>query len=153
MTNKEDFMRSFLPESVREMATAQIDLDITNLGIADILRNLNRTYPKTSRERNKISSGEMVVGILLKSELLTPLRGIIILMSNDKMTISAESKKYVVFAIDESKLTNDDDITYMVERITVYLAKTIKSEIKDFNLFYKRYVYDESQSEDDEDDE
>ena len=38
-TTKQEFVKTFLPESVRDISFAQIDLDITDLSLADVLRN------------------------------------------------------------------------------------------------------------------
>ena len=40
--SKEEFIRSFLPDEVENIELTQINMDITDLGLADILRNLNK---------------------------------------------------------------------------------------------------------------
>ena len=64
ISSKTEFLRTFMPESVERFYTAQIDLDVNDLSLADILRNVNTTYPKNSKDRNAISSGILAVTIL-----------------------------------------------------------------------------------------
>ena len=78
--NKFDFLKAFLPESVKDIDFTQINLDITDLSLTDILRNLNKLYPLNSRNRNAIEMGEMALGVLCKTETIEPYRGIFLLV-------------------------------------------------------------------------
>ena len=57
-TNRVYFKRTWLGKNVTSatysrITTNQMDLDISDLAIADILRNINKVFPKNSRNRNK----------------------------------------------------------------------------------------------------
>ena len=82
VANKKEFIRKFLPDKIEDVSFAQIDMDITDLAIADVLRNINTTYPKNSRIRNAIIGGRVAVGVLCKTELIYPLSGIFLIVSN-----------------------------------------------------------------------
>ena len=71
--SKEEFIKSFLPDEVEKIELTQINMDITDLGLADILRNLNKLYPYNTRSRNAIISGKTVVGVLCRTDTLSPL--------------------------------------------------------------------------------
>ena len=64
IANRSEFIKSFLPDEVENIELTQINLDITDLGLGDILRNLNKIYPANTRTRNAIISGRTVVGVL-----------------------------------------------------------------------------------------
>ena len=83
--SKEEFIRSFLPDEVENIELTQINMDITDLGLADILRNLNKLYPYNTRSRNAIISGKTVVGVLCRTETLAPLSGLFILICADQI--------------------------------------------------------------------
>lgn len=137
-------IRKIIPESIREIKMASIDLDFTGLSIADIFRNLNTVYPEISRERGLIKSGKMVICVIVKSELMDPYKGIVFLITDDKLEIdpNAYSKKYVVFAVNESNISDDDDILNMINRLTRYIIRYSKEEIRNLQDFFVKYVYD-----------
>ena len=83
--SKEEFIRSFLPDEVENIELTQINMDITDLGLADILRNLNKMYPYNTRSRNSIISGKTVVGVLCRTQTLSPLSGLFILICADHL--------------------------------------------------------------------
>lgn len=139
---KQDFIKSFLPDKIEDVIYAQINLDVTDLSLADILRNLHAAYPKNSRNRNRIASGQLAVGILCQTETLDPLKGLLIILTDDDNVIEIVSKNYIVISIPEYRIAKDDEIAEVVEKITLYLWKSFKESIKDFNEFYVRYVYD-----------
>lgn len=143
--SKQEFIKTFLPYDIEDINYAQIDLDVSDLSIADILRNVNTTFPKNSRNRNKIASGNLAIAILCKSELLYPMDGLLLIISNDESKIELVSKNYIVLVISEDKITNDDDIKEVVDHITKYIVSQFKDSLEDFNKFYVKFIYDEDE--------
>lgn len=139
---KTDFIKSFLPEKITDVSYAQVDMDVTDLSIADILRNANKTYPVNTRSRNSIASGQLAIGILCKTETLDPLLGLLLVITDDENVIEIVSRNYIVISIPESKISNDEEIAEVIEKITVYLLKSFKDSIQDFHGFYVKYLYD-----------
>lgn len=150
LMTKHEFIKSFLPEKIEDVIYAQMDLDITDLSIADILRNLNRTYPKNTRNRNRISSGSLAVGILCKTESLDPLQGLLIILTDDSNIVEIVSQNYIIVSIPESYIEDNDEIKLALDKISLYLAKEFGNSIKDFNEFYVKYFYDPYEMESDE---
>lgn len=150
VTNKKEFIRTFLPSKVEDISFAQIDMDITDLSIADVLRNINTTYPKNSRVRNAIINGRVAVGVLCKTELLYPLSGILLIVSNGEDPIEIVSKNYIVISVSELRIQSDDEIKLVLDDITRYIIKEFKFSIPKFTEFYVKFVYDpyEEESED-----
>lgn len=153
-TTKQEFVRTFLPESVRDISFAQIDLDITDLSLADVLRNVNRTFPENSRTRNAMVSGQFAVGVLCKTELLYPISGILLIVTGDDAEIEIVSKNYVVIGVSEDRIKTNDDIHHVLDSITKYLIVSFRNSILKFNEFYSKFVYDayEMEAEELEDD-
>ena len=151
ITTKQDFIRTFLPDNVRNINFAQINLDISDLSLADILRNANKTFPRNSRIRNAIASGSHAVGILCKTELLEPLSGLLLIITGDETHIEIVSRNYVVIAVQEDRITNDDDIKHIIDSITKYIITSFKDSIAKFNDFYVKFVYDQYEMEVDND--
>lgn len=153
-TTKQEFVRTFLPESVRDISFAQIDLDITDLSLADVLRNINRTFPENSRTRNAMISGQFAVGVLCKTELLYPISGILLIVTGDDAEIEIVSKNYVVIGVSEDRIKTNDDIHHVLDSITKYLIVSFRNSILKFNEFYSKFVYDayEMEAEELEDD-
>lgn len=147
ISSKADFIRTFMPESVVSVECAQINLDITDLTLGDILRNLNKTYTPNSRARNAIISGSMVAAVLCKTETLDPLTGLFIILSNDSLEFQMVSRNYIVVCISENNITDDEKIVGTIERITKYIAKNFKSSLADLHGFYSRFIYDPTELE------
>ena len=147
MTTKQEFVKKFLPDSVENINFVQIDLDISDLSISDILRNVNRTFPKNSRTRNMIASGTYAVGILCKSELLYPLSGLLLIITGGDNKIEIVSRNYIVIGVQEDMITNDDNIKRVIDGITRYLIESFKDSFDAFNEFYVKYVYDQYEME------
>lgn len=143
--SKQEFLRTFLPKEVKDIHYAQIDLDINDLSLADILRNVNTTFPKNSRSRNAIASNELAVGILCKSEYLYPLSGLLVIVTGDDTDIQIVSKNYIVIAVSESKIESDEEIKIVIDHISKYIIKEFKNSLEDFNSFYVKYIYDEDE--------
>lgn len=151
VTNKQEFVKTFLPEKIENISFAQIDMDITDLSLADILRNVNKTFPQNTRSRNAIASGTMAVGILCKTELLYPLAGLLLIITGDENEIEIVSKNYVVISVQEDMITNDDDIKHILDGITKYIISSFRNCIEKFNEFYIKFVYDAYELELEED--
>lgn len=147
--DKKTFIKSFFPDTVEDMSLVEINLDITDLSIADILRNINRNFPKNSKERNKIKDGEKIISIVCKSEYLEPLSGIILLITNDDTKIDILSKNYMVITISEDYIKNDEGIKYCLNGLTSYLCQAYKDTLLQFETFYVRYIYNEDDLYDD----
>ena len=149
--SKQEFVKTFLPPRVNNINFAQIDLDISDLSIADILRNVNKTFPQNTRLRNAIASGTHAVGILCKTELLDPLSGLLLIITGNDTVIELVSRNYIVISIQEDLITDDDAIKHAIEGITKYIITSFKDSIAKFTDFYAKYVYDEYEMEYDED--
>lgn len=147
VTNKKEFIRKFLPEKIEDISFAQIDMDITDLAIADVLRNINTTYPKNSRIRNAIIGGRVAVGVLCKTELLDPLLGVLLIVTNGENPINIVSKNYIVISVSEERIINNDEIKIVLDDITRYIIKEFKFSIPKFKEFYVKFVYDPYEEE------
>lgn len=141
-TSKQEFIKTFLPSNVESVNFAQIDLDISDLSLADVMRNANKTFPKNSRIRNAIASGHHAVGILCKTELLYPLSGILLIITGNDTEIEIVSRNYIVISVQEDSITNDDDIKTILEDITKYIVSSFKDSIEKFEEFYVKFIYD-----------
>jgi hypothetical protein len=151
-TSKEEFIRTFLPKEVEAINFAQIDLDITDLSIADVLRNINRTFPKNTRIRNSIESGQHAVGVLCKTELLYPIAGIFLIVTGNDVEIEIVAKNYIVIGIQEELITDDEGIQRIIDSITRYIVTSFHNSIAKFNDFYAKFVYDPTEMEFEDDD-
>lgn len=149
-STKHEFVKTFLPESVKDINFAQIDMDISDLSLADILRNVNSTFPKNSRIRNAIASGTHAVGILCKTELLDPISGLLLIVTGDDTPIEVVSRNYIVIAVSEERINSDEDIYHIIDSITKYIILSFKDSITKFEEFYAKYIYDQFEMETDE---
>jgi len=150
MGSNKEFIQTFFPSGIDEISYVQIDLDITDLSVADILRNINKTFPINSKDRNSITNGNFVVGILCKSEKLDPMAGLLLLITNDTNNINIVSRNYIAISIPESKIQNEEDIKETLDNITHYLIKNFKDVIIEFANFYVKYIYDNYEYESEE---
>jgi len=150
--DKREFIREFLNDKIEEITFAQIDLDISDLSISDILRNINNTYPSNSRCRNQISSGQLAVAVLCKSEFMYPLKGLLIIVANTDKPIEIVSKDYIVMSVSDEDIKTDDEIVYIIRDLTTYLIENFKEVFENFEEFYVKYIYNpEEDSEWEED--
>lgn len=151
---KQEFVKTFLPDSYETIHFAQIDLDISDLSLADVLRNVNKTFPTNTRNRNRIASANLAVGILCTTELLDPLSGLLLIITDEDTEIEIVSANYMVIAVPESKIKNDEDIKEVIDMVTKYLLESFKDGLLKFNEFYVKFIYDpyemERLEEDDE---
>lgn len=147
VTKKEEFIKSFLPDKIEDIRFAQIDLDITDLSLSDVLRNANSVYPINSRARNAIEGGRLAIGILCKSELLYPMTGILLIISDGENNIEIIARSYIVIVISEDRIKNDEDIKLTLDDVTKFILKEFKWSISKFNEFYVKFVYDPYEEE------
>ena len=142
-------LQEILPPTVNDIHMAIVDLDITMLSVADILRNIHRTFPPNSSMRNKIADGKMAVAVLCKSDLIKPYRGMIIMVTAEGSDVEIRSKEYIVLGVSEQTIANDDKILDMLDSFTSYLIKNYARDIPAFEKFYTIHVYDAFEMEDD----
>lgn len=152
--SKEDFIKSFLPDEVETVELTQINMDITDLGLGDILRNLNVMYPYNSRSRNSIISGKTIIGVLCKTETLYPLSGLFVIIGADHLMDKFEmmSTNYLVLCLSEKTMRSDDSINNAIYNFTEYLIQNYRDTIKNLASFYRQFIYDPSESVDSDDD-
>jgi hypothetical protein len=143
--NKVDFLKKFLPESVREIDYTQINLDITDLSFSDILRNLNKLYPPNSKNRNAIESGEMALGVLCKSETLEPYSGVFLLVCQKDLEVNIVSRNYIVLCISEQRIRTEVSLMDLMDDITGYLIKNYYEIMRNLPDFYRKFVYNETE--------
>ena len=148
--SKEEFIRSFLPDEAENIELTQINMDITDLGLADILRNLNKMYPYNTRSRNSIISGKTVVGVLCRTQTLSPLSGLFILICADHLIDKFEmmATNYLVLCLSEKTMRSDDAINNAIYNLTDYLITNYRDTIKNLSDLYRRFIYDPSETED-----
>lgn len=140
--NKQEFIRTYLNDKVEEISFAQIDLDISDMSVSDILRNINKTYPQNTRCRNQISSGQLAVAVLCKSEFMYPLKGLLIIVVNSDKPIELISKDYIVMTISDADIKSDESIVSIIKGLTSYLVENFKDIFESFEDFFVKYVYD-----------
>lgn len=140
--SKYQMLKEIFPEKVKQVNFAQIDMDVTMLSIADVLRNINRTFPKNTAARNAIANGQMAVAVLCRTDLLKPINGLIIFVCGDGADINVKSKDYIVVGVSESTISSPDKILDMLDRFTTYLMQNYGEIIPSFEKFYSLYVYD-----------
>lgn len=140
--NKQEFIRAYLNDKIEEISFAQIDLDISDLSVSDILRNVNKTYPPNTRCRNQISSGQLAVAVLCKSEHMYPMKGLLIIVINSDKPIELISKDYIVMTVSDSDITTDGSIMTIIKGLTDYLIQNFQDVFENFQEFFVRYVYD-----------
>lgn len=150
---KQEFVRTFLPDSVRDINFAQIDLDITDLSLADVMRNVNKTFPKNTRVRNAMASGQYAVGVLCKSESLYPLSGLLLIITGNDTRFEIVSKNHIVINVQEDDIVDDEHIKVVLDKITRYIITSFRDTIPKFDDFFVRFVYDPYEMESDSDEE
>ena len=141
--SKEEFIRSFLPDEVENIELTQINMDITDLGLADILRNLNKLYPYNTRSRNAIISGKTVVGVLCRTETLAPLSGIFVLICADQLIDKFEmmATNYLVLCLSEQTMRSEEKINDAIYNLTYYLVVNFSDTIKNLPDLYRKFIY------------
>lgn len=143
-------LREILPSTVNDIHMAVIDLDITMLSVADILRNIHRTFPENGTMRNAICNGKMAVAVLCKTNMLRPFDGMVIIVTNDGTNVDIRSKSYIVLGVSEGTISSDEKILDMLDSFTMYLIKNYAKDMPEFQQFYSLYIYDAYELEEDE---
>lgn len=143
--NKVEFLKTFLPPSVRDIDYTQINLDVTDLSFSDILRNLNKLYPPNSRNRNAIENGEMALGVLCKTETLEPYSGVFLLVCQKDLEVNILSKSYIVLCISEQRIRTETSLMDLMEDITGFMIANYYETMKNLPDFYRKFIYNETE--------
>lgn len=139
--DKKKFIADFIP-GAKDISIVTINLDSTDFTFGDVLRNVNKSYPVTGRERNRIISGDHAVALILKSKYLEPISGVVFLICNDSEKINIISRNYIVISISESSIRSTDTIANTVDQLGDYFRENYMYDIEKFDELYKRYIYD-----------
>lgn len=142
MYDKKKFLMSFLPESVEDLKVIHIDLELTGLTLCDILRNINKSFPKNSKDRYDMMDGKKLIAVICKSDLLYPISGIILLVGGN-LDIRIKSRNYVLISVNEADIADEETLDHVNTDIMVYLAKTLIPYVKAFNEFSNRSLYND----------
>ena len=142
MYDKKKFLMSFLPESVEDLTVIHIDLELTGLTLCDILRNINKSFPKNSKDRYDMMDGKKLIAVICKSDLLYPVSGIILLVGGN-LDIRIKSRNYVLISVNEADIVDEETLDHVNTDIMVYLAKTLMPYVKAFNEFSNRSLYND----------
>ena len=142
MYDKKKFLMSFLPESVEDLKVIHIDLELTGLTLCDILRNINKSFPKNSKDRYDMMDGKKLIAVICKSDLLYPISGIILLVGGN-VDIRIKSRNYVLISVNEADIVDEETLDHVNADIMVYLAKTLMPYVKAFNEFSNRSLYND----------
>jgi hypothetical protein len=146
ISNKQEFLKNFLPDKVQNIEYTQINIDTTDLSISDILRNIHKIYPKNSRNRIAIESGTLVVGVLCKTETLFPYKGLFLLIVENGLEVNIVSSDYIVMSISENRICDEDLIVDLIDDITRYMISNYSETLRDF-----KDLYNESELYEDDD--
>ena len=155
MNDKKQFIKSFFPPSVTDIQLVHMDLDQTGLTLCDILRGINTVFPDNSSGRYDMIDGHKVVAVICRSDLIEPINGIILLVSHG-VEIHTSSLSYILITVDERDIKTEESLNAINNSIAMYLAKELRNKVVNFDEFYVKYVYndyEERQYDDDFDDE
>ena len=142
MYDKKGFILGLLNPQPKDIDLIQIDLDTDDITISDVFRNFNKLFPTNCRERYEIRNGYKVYAIICKSQLLSPLTGIVFIIGHN-CEANVTSRNYLVMSIDESAIETEDKINKLNDAITDYMLSTVVECIPDFEKFYCRYEYND----------
>ena len=145
ISDKETFLKSFLPESIREIDYTQINLDVTDLSLSDVLRNLNKLYPPNTRNRMAVEGGELALGVLCKTETLEPYSGVFLLITQKNLEVNITSCNYIVLCISEDRIKTELSLQTLMEDITSFLISNYSRSMKNLPDFYRKFVYNETE--------
>lgn len=135
-------LREILPPNINDIHMAVVDMDITMLSVADILRNINRTFPPNTSMRNAIANGKMAVAVLCKTQRIKPFNGMVIIVTAKGNDVDIRSKNYIVLSVAEPTIQSEEKILDMLDSFTSYLIKNYAADIPDFKEFYSIHIYD-----------
>lgn len=130
----------YLP-NCRDITFTQIDLDINDLGITDILRNINKLYPINSRKNQYIRNGDLALVVKCKSEYLSPMEGLVLIICNDKV-LNITARNHIVAVISVDKLNNESGIIDIAKDFLSYILREYKNSLDDIKTFCVKYMYD-----------
>lgn len=147
---KYQMLKDIFPEKIKQVNFAVIDMDVTMLSVADILRNIDRSFPRNSAGRNAIANGQMAVAVLCRTETIKPMRGLIVVVCDDGSTINIKSRDYIVMGISEATICSNDRILDMLDKLTTYLIQNYGEVIPSFEKFYTYFIYDAYELEGDD---
>lgn len=144
MNMKDKFIEMFLADTVTDLRYSSINLDVTDMGIGDILRNVDTYYPVNRSARNAIVEGRTAVCVKCLSELLDPMSGLILLITNGENNANniIVSKNYIVAVIDEERIRTTEGITDLMKDLSKYMIKEFKDSLRDFTSFFIKFIYD-----------
>lgn len=151
IANKEDFIKKYLPESVKSIDMTTVNLDITDLSLTDILRNLNKLYPPNSRSRLAVEGGEKVLGVKCISDSLEPYSGVFLIIGNKDLDVEVVSCDHIVLYISETRIKSETLLETLMLDITDFLIHNYSKSMRNLPDFYKKYVYNEAELYDDDD--
>lgn len=149
MYDKRNFIKSLFDPEPEDLELVQIDLDLTDLTICDVLRNLNSVYPANCRDRFAMKDGRKMIAIICKSDLIEPLSGIVLIVGKDP-TINTTTKNYLVLSIDEADITTEESLNVLNDEITKYMIEKVAKYVPMFEKFYCRYMYNDFEAEQDD---
>lgn len=141
MNNIEEIKNTFLPKC-RDVKFTQIDLDISDLGVADILRNINKLFPKHSRAHQQILNGDLSLIIKCVSEYLSPMDGLVLIITNDNKTLNITARNHIVAVISVDKISDDEEVKNIMKDFLSYILKEYRNSLDDLNAFCVKYIYD-----------
>lgn len=142
MYDKKKFLKEFLPDSVEDLQLMHIDLEMTGLTLVDILRNINKAFPQNSKDRYAMIDGKKLIAVICKSDLIYPISGIILLVGGD-LDIRIQSRNYVLISVNEADIASEDRLNSINNDVMVYLAKMLMPNVKAFNEFSNRSLYND----------
>lgn len=142
MYDKKKFLKEFLPDSVEDLQLIHIDLEMTGLTLVDILRNINKAFPQNSKDRYAMIDGKKLIAVICKSDLIYPISGIILLVGGD-LDIRIQSRNYVLISVNEADIASEDRLNSINNDVMVYLAKMLMPNVKAFNEFSNRSLYND----------
>lgn len=146
MYDKKGFIMGLLSPPPKDIEIAQIDFATTteDLTIADIFRNFNTLVPKNCRERYEIRNGYKAYTFICKSELLSPLTGLILIIGHN-CEFMGSSRNYLIMTIDEANIDTEEKIYRVNESIIDYMNQAIREYIpeENYNLFYCKHLYND----------
>jgi len=71
-------------------------------------------------------------------------------VTSDQIQLKMLSVNYLVICIPESQITSDEKIVNIVYRLTDYIAKAYAKEITNIPIFYRKFIYDRAELNDDD---
>ncbi len=140
MNSIAEIRKTYLPDC-RDVMFTQVDLDINDLGIADILRNINKLYPINSRKNQYIRNGDLALIVKCKSEYLSPMEGLVLIISDDKV-LNITARNHIVAVISVDRLSNEADIIDVTKGFLSYILSEYKNSLDDIKTFCVKYMYD-----------